>query len=162
MDRFGLRVLVRGLEQPAERLEAYRRARAYRLNPRALAAQFDEETRMARDEILAARDLLVHVDIPEEVTRASTLLIQNLGIDSLRAEITLFEAARAYAAADARTQVNITDIQTIAPLALRLRHSPFMIQYFHDQQQEEQRLTAQLNAVMDAGTKTIEEGNHGE
>ncbi len=35
LDRFGLRVIVRGLENPAERLEAYRRVQAYLTSPRA-------------------------------------------------------------------------------------------------------------------------------
>jgi hypothetical protein len=39
------------------------------------------------------------VDIPREVSWRHQL-VQKLGIDSLRAEITMFEAARAYAAAD--------------------------------------------------------------
>ena len=34
LDRFGLRVVVRGLEDPTERLEAYRRVQAYQGSPR--------------------------------------------------------------------------------------------------------------------------------
>jgi magnesium chelatase subunit I len=40
MDRFGLRVIVRGLPDPEERLKAYRRVQAYQTNPRQTAAQF--------------------------------------------------------------------------------------------------------------------------
>ncbi len=54
-DRFGLRIIVRGLEKIDDRLEAYRRSRAYRLNPRATVGQYAEDTEMARDEIQAAR-----------------------------------------------------------------------------------------------------------
>ena len=60
-----------------------------------------------------------------------------MGIDSLRAEITWFEAARAYSAADGRTQVSPDDLQIVAPMCLRLRRSAFMSEYFTNQQGEE-------------------------
>lgn len=148
MDRFGLRVLVRGLPATDDRLEAYRRARAYRLNPRATVAQFSQETGLVRDEIQAARDRLPAVSIPKAVEQAGVRMIQQLGIDSLRAEMTLFEAARACAAADVRDAVSLEDLQLIAPLALRLRQSPFMSGYLQQQEQEEQRLQDTLRAVI--------------
>src|SRR5574338_1522903 len=43
LDRFGLRVIVRGLETAEQRLEAYRRVQAYLANPRAMTAQFSDE-----------------------------------------------------------------------------------------------------------------------
>lgn len=140
MDRFGLRVIVRGLEDPTERVEAYQRARAYRVNPRAAVAQFQPETLVARDEIQAARTLLGRVEIPASVTKAGTTIIQEMRIDSLRAEITLFEAARALAAADARAQVSLDDLRLVAPMALRLRRSEFMVDYFEHRRKEEDEL----------------------
>ncbi|HMN60698.1 MAG TPA: hypothetical protein PJ988_10065, partial [Anaerolinea sp.] len=77
---------------------------------------------------------------PPQVARAGTRLIHRFEVDSLRAEITLFEAARAYAAADARTLVTLDDLKVVAPLALRLRRSKFMIKYFKDQKQEDQEV----------------------
>jgi len=162
MDRFGLRVLVRGLQDPQDRLEAYRRSRAYRLNPRAAVAQFTDETQLAREEIQAARDLLPVVEIPAEVSVACAHLIQRLGIHSLRAEITLFEAARSLAAADARSSVSIEDLQTVAPLALRLRQSPFMLQYFNQQEQEERLLNETFSALQKNDKPSDEEVKHGE
>lgn len=140
MDRFGLRVIVHGLEDPAERVEAYQRSRAYRVNPRAAVAQFQPETLLARDEIQSARNLLERVEIPPAVTQAGTALIQEMHIDSLRAEITLFESARALAAADARAQVSLDDLRVVAPMALRLRRSEFMVDYFEHRRKEEDEL----------------------
>jgi magnesium chelatase subunit I len=140
MDRFGLRVIVRGLESGAERLEAYRRSRAYRMNARATVAAYAAETAIARDEIQSARDLLPEVELPENVAEIGIRLIQALKIDSLRAEQTLFESARAFAAADARTTVLPSDISVVAPISLRLRRSPFMTQYFQLQSQEDAEL----------------------
>jgi magnesium chelatase subunit I len=148
MDRFGLRVIAQGLKSPDERREAYHRSRAYRVNPRATVAQFADATTMAHDEIEAARELLPQVTIPREVELAGAHLIQALGIDSLRAEITLFEAARGYTAADGRKETNLADLKAVAPMALRLRQSPFMLQYFKDQNKEEYQLKEFLDAMI--------------
>src|SRR5512147_2066691 len=43
-DRFGLRVVIHGLTKEADRLEVYRRAQAYRLNPYAVATEWWTET----------------------------------------------------------------------------------------------------------------------
>jgi magnesium chelatase subunit I len=158
MDRFGLRVLVRGLDNEQDRQEAYRRARDYRLNPRATVAQFAHQTSLAREEIAAARALLPEVIVPPEVEQAGTRLVLRLGIDSLRAELTLFEAARGLAAADGRRAVLWDDLRTVAPLALRLRQTSFMIQYFQRQAEEEQRLLA----LLDETAHPAKEPDHGQ
>ncbi len=158
MDRFGLRVIVEGLKTPDERLAAYHRSRAYRLNPRATGQQFADATGLARDEIQAARDLLQEVVIPPAVELAGTTLVQRVGIDSLRAEITLFEAARAYAAADGRTETSLADLRIVAPMALRLRQSSFMIKYFKDQNEEETQLSSMLDEII----PPVEEKQNGE
>ncbi len=155
MDRFGLRVAVRGLDNLEERVEAYRRTRGYRLNPRAVVAQYSQETAQAREEIINARELLPNVEIPTAVAQAGAALIHRYQVNSLRAEITMFEAARAYAAADARTTVSLDDVKVVAPLALRLRRSQFMIKYFKDQKQEDQ----EINQLLDEFTGSTEESH---
>jgi magnesium chelatase subunit I len=144
-DRFGLRVPVRGLSEPDQRLEAYRRVQSYQVNPRRTVAEYAAETAVLRDEIQAARDALPHVSLPDPVARLGLEAIRELQIDSLRAEITLFEAARAYATADGRSEVCELDLQETAPLALRGRRSTFMVEFFSDQQAEE----AEIHSVLD-------------
>ena len=144
MDRFGLRVIVRGLADSEERLEAYKRVHAYQSNPRQTAAQFAGETATAQTEIQAARDLLPQVTLPDEIARLGLSLVEQLQIDSLRAEITLFEAARAHAIADGRLEVSAPDLYTVAPMALRLRRSAFITDYMDKQNAEEQELAAIL------------------
>jgi magnesium chelatase subunit I len=146
-DRFGLRLMVSGLTGAAERMEAYRRVRAYQTNRRQLIVQFAVETDLARQEIQEARRLLPQVQLGEEVARQGLALVDRLKIDSLRAEITLFEAARAYAAADARTQVELQDLRRMALMALRLRRSDFMTQYLQQIHNEDTEIEAALQAV---------------
>jgi magnesium chelatase subunit I len=137
MDRFGLRVIVRGLTERDERLEAYRRVQAYIINPRKTVAAFAPETSLLREDIQAARAALSRVILPDEIAQQGLKIIQELHIDSLRAEITLFESARAYTAADGRLEVLASDLQEVAPMALRARRSDFMVDFFSNQGQEE-------------------------
>ncbi len=147
MDRFGLRLVLRGLQDPAERLEAYRRARFYLRNPRSLIAQYALETSVARAEVQHARELLDQVILPDEVASLGLAMIKKLEIDSLRAEITMFEAARAYAAADNRLEVMPSDLHQVAAMALRLRRSVFMDSFLAEQQQEEAAIAESLQQI---------------
>jgi magnesium chelatase subunit I len=146
LDRFGLRVIVRGLENVEERLEAYRRVQAYLANPRRMIGQFAEEMEAAASEIRIARERVRKVAIPDRVANPAIELVQRMGIDSLRAEITWFESARAYTAADGREEVEISDLAEVAPMALRLRRSHFMNEYFKGQIGEEKELSTLLNS----------------
>jgi magnesium chelatase subunit I len=158
MDRFGLRVIARGLQDSYERQDAYERVREYIHHPLQLIKQYAPETDMAREEIQSARELLEKVLLPKEVARAGIHLIQSFQIDSLRAEITLFEAARAYAAADSRIEVSLNDLRIVAPMALRLRRSPFMIEFFKQQIQEENELKNILDSVLPETNNKLKPG----
>lgn len=146
LDRFGLRVIVRGLESSQERLEAYRRVQAYLANPRRMLGQFAAEMEAAAAEIRTARERVPRVVIPDKVANPAIELVQRMGIDSLRAEITLFESARAYAAADGREEVITGDLIQVAPMALRLRRSHFMTDFFKGQISEEKELASLLGS----------------
>jgi magnesium chelatase subunit I len=147
LDRFGLRVIVKGLEKPDERLEAYRRVRSYLTSPRQMSAGYAEEMSAAATEIQAARQRLQKVALPNKVAKPAIKLVQKMGIDSLRAEITWFEAPRAYAAADGREAVTPEDLHAVAPMALRLRRSQFMNEYFSNQKGEEEEMEKLLGTL---------------
>ncbi len=153
MDRFGLRVVVRGLMAREDRLEIYRRVSAFRSNPKAFLRQWAGVMAEARTEIENARDLLKQVALTEQALDLGLTLVRELDIDSHRAEFTLFEAARAYAAADGRTQADVGDVQAVAAMALRQRRSEFMVQFAQQQQAEDetirQHAAAKRNAQKD-------------
>jgi magnesium chelatase subunit I len=83
---------------------------------------------------------LPKVEVGEDSRDLGLRLVQHLQIDSNRAEITLFEAARAHAAADERDLVTPEDVQAVALLALRQRRSEALSQYFTEQEAEDQKL----------------------
>ena len=144
LDRFGLRVVTRGLASRDERLEAYRRTVAYKTSPRRVIQDFAEATDIVREEIAAARDAMPGVGLSPQAERFGLRLIESLGIDSLRAEITLFEAAKAHAMADGRHRATPADVRSVAPMTLRLRRSAFMKDFFSSQAREEKELTRLL------------------
>ena len=144
LDRFGLRVMVHGLENVEERLEAYRRVQAYLANPREMIGQFSVEMEAAASEIRSARERVRKVVMPDAIANPAIQLVQRMGIDSLRAEITWFESARAYTAADGRDEVTPDDLKAVAPMALRLRRSQFMNEYFKGQLGEEKEMNTLL------------------
>jgi magnesium chelatase subunit I len=156
MDRFGLRVVVKGLESKEDRMEAYQRSLAYKENNWAFSAQYAQATNLFKEEIQAGRERLPKVKLPDEIAQAGLDLIERLGLDSLRSEITLFEAARAHAVADARDEVNLEDLRMVAPMALRLRRSQFINQYIEDQSTEAEELETAINDLIPASERDKE------
>jgi magnesium chelatase subunit I len=151
LDRLGLRVWVAPLDDRAQRLEVYRRARAFREDPAAFRARYVDELARLRQEVIAAREILPHVTIASAAEEFALGCIQALNIPSHRAEITLLEAARARVAADYRTEVTIEDVRIVAPLALRQRRSSRLEAYAEQVAVEDRTIAAALEQVGAAG-----------
>lgn len=151
MDRFGLRVNARGLMATDERLEVYQRVRAYRQNPNAFVRQWENETAIVRDEILMARERLHATTLADDAITLGLRLVNELDIDSHRAEYTMFEAARAHAASDGREVGTIDDIRAVAPMALRQRRSEFMVNFFEAQAAEDAQIRERIDALSQTG-----------
>lgn len=151
MDRFGLRVNVRGLMDTEERAEIYERVRLYRRNPSKFIRDWEAETAATQDDVLIARELLKDTVIEPEAFHMGLELVKKLDIDSHRAEYTMFEAARAYTAADGRTKVTIDDVRAVAPMALRQRRSEFMVNFFETQEEEDN----QIRKIFDEMTEEV-------
>jgi magnesium chelatase subunit I len=145
MDRFGLRVPVQGLQEPADRLEVYQRVRRYQGSRRRFLVEWAEVTAQAREEIILARELLKETELSELAIEVGLRLVNSLGIDSHRAEYAMFEAARAHAAADGRDVADVRDIRAVAPMALRQRRSPFMADFFVRQSEEDLSIRDQID-----------------
>jgi len=147
LDRFGLRVIVEGLEDPDERLEAYHRSIAHRNNPRQFIELHRQATEQIRSELQVARDGLKNVELSKPAEKYGLQLIHEMGIHSLRAEITLFEAARAHAIADGREVAVEEDIDKTARMALRLRRSAYILEYLESQVQEDEEIAKLLRTL---------------
>jgi magnesium chelatase subunit I len=150
LDRLGLRVWVAPLAERAQRLEVYRRARAFRENSEAFRARFVDEMARLKQEVVAARELLPHVTIAPAAEEFALDCIQALNIPSHRAEITLLEAVRARVAADYRAEATIEDVRKVAPLALRQRRSVRLEAYAEQVAVEDRSIAEAMAAVSPA------------
>ncbi len=150
MDRFGLRVVVRGLDDPEERFEAYEQSLRFRKDSESLSAEFAAATLELAAEIQKAADLLPSVEISVEAKTAGLEIVRKAKIESGRAEIAMFEAARAHAAADSRNIATPADVQAVALLALRQRQSPKLAEFFATQQVEDENLKGLIDSENEA------------
>ncbi|MEM7331583.1 MAG: magnesium chelatase [Chloroflexota bacterium] len=141
MDRFGLRALVTGLEDEEMRYRVYEHAMMYQSNAAHFASLFASNTLDLAQEVEDARARLPNVTIEEDAKKMGLMLIKSMKIDSNRAEITLFEAARAHAAADEREVATVQDIKAVALLSLRQRQSDELDSFMDKQSKEDEALT---------------------
>lgn len=152
-DRFGLRVLVRGVRSPEERMDIYRRSIEYKNKPFRFVSMWMAETEDAMLEVTEARKRLPKVTFAAGVEKEAIGWIEALKIDSHRAEMTLFEAGRALAAADGRLEVTLDDLRIIAPMALRQRQTEIASDYFEVQDEEDNRIKAVISETAPKAAK---------
>ncbi|MCE7027455.1 magnesium chelatase ATPase subunit I [Jiella avicenniae] len=126
LDRFGLSVEVKTPQDLATRIQVVKRRDAFERDPAGFAAEYEAANAEVRDTILAARDRLNDVAVPDESLEKAAQLSIRLGTDGLRGELTLMRAARAFAALRGDSVVGWSHLAALAPLALshRLRRDP--------------------------------------
>lgn len=126
LDRFGLSVEVKTPTDLDIRIDVVRRRDEFERDPVRFAARWQRDEAKLRRRILAARDRLSQVTVPDAVLRQAAELCLALGVDGLRGELTLMRAARALAALEGEDSVDINQLRRVAPSALRhrLRRNP--------------------------------------
>lgn len=147
MDRFGLRALARGLDDADLRYQAYQNAMQYHQHPLRFAGMYAEATLALAEEIQQACHRLPGVEIGGAARTLGLQIIEQLHIDSNRAEITLFEAARAHAAADERDCVEPADILAVAKLSLRQRQNVQTRSFLQAQAEEDGMIDETLSQL---------------
>jgi magnesium chelatase subunit I len=126
LDRFGLSVEVRTPTDVATRIDVVRRRDAFERDPAGFTAQWEAENERVRQRIVAGRQRLTDVQVPDAALERAAELCMKLGTDGLRGELTLMRAARALAALDGDAVVGDAHLRRIAAPALRhrLRRNP--------------------------------------
>ncbi|MEX1176892.1 MAG: magnesium chelatase subunit D family protein [Nitriliruptor sp.] len=127
LDRFGLTVEVVAPHDPTQRAEVVRRRLAYESDPDAFATRFAGDEGQLADRIVAARDRLPEVVLPESWLTRIVEVCAALEVDGLRADIVTARAAVALAAWRGAGSVAREDVRTACLLALphRRRRGPF-------------------------------------
>ncbi len=127
LDRFGLAVDVAGLADPRDRAEVVRRRIAHEADPAAFAARWAVEEAELSARLARARGLLARVVLGDDLLDLIARLCLDVGVDGLRADLTIYKAACALAAWEERLVVAPEDVRAAAELALphRRRRQPF-------------------------------------
>lgn len=126
LDRFGLSLEVRTPTELATRVEVVRRRDAYERDPDAFVARWKAEDSKIRRRLVAARERLASVTVPDRTLERAAELCMRLGTDGLRGELTVMRAARAVAALEGDATVSDSHLKRVAASALRhrLRRDP--------------------------------------
>ena len=126
LDRFGLSVTVSTPTDLQERMEVIRRRDKFESDPEQFCETWAKEESAVRDNIVAARDKLADIKVPDEILEQCARLCLALQTDGLRGELTLIRTSRALAALEGSTEVEARHIARIAKPSLRhrLRRNP--------------------------------------
>jgi magnesium chelatase subunit I len=126
LDRFGLSVEVRTPKDLPTRIDVVRRRDEFERDPGAFNEKWSRKDSSVRRRVLAARERVAGISVPDEILEKSAALCMRLGTDGLRGELTLMRAARAIAALEGADTVTLGHLRQIAPPALRhrLRRDP--------------------------------------
>ncbi|WP_291424615.1 VWA domain-containing protein [Deinococcus sp.] len=124
LDRFGLCADVLAPLDPVQRAEIMRRRISFETDAATFAAQWQGAQEQLREQLRTGRTLAAQVHLPGEFLTRIAELTGAAGVRSLRADLVLHRAARAYAALEGRLQVQWSDVEAVAPLVLNHRRDP--------------------------------------
>ncbi len=126
LDRFGLGVEVAAPVQPSERAEIVRRRLAYEADPVAFAVRFADDDANVAASIVAARERLPSVRLPERELDRIVRACAEIGVDGMRGDVVTARTARVLAALDGVEEVDAEHVRRAAHLALvhRRRRDP--------------------------------------
>lgn len=126
LDRFGLSVFVSTPTDIKERIEVIRRRDQFESDAEAFGRQWSDDEATLRGQIVAARERVGQVRVPDAIMEDCAKLCVALQTDGLRGELTLIRTARALAALDGDDTVSAKHIVRVSLPALRhrLRRNP--------------------------------------
>ncbi|MEU4762841.1 putative cobaltochelatase [Actinosynnema sp. NPDC023794] len=154
LDRFGLTVAVRASRDVPTRTEVVRRRLAYEADPDGFAARWAEADQELARRIVAARDRLADVVLPDAELRRISGICAAFEVDGMRADLVVARTATAHAAWRGADEVAEEDVEAAVRLALphRKRRDPF------DEPGLEEE---QLNDALQQGAEAAQEPEDG-
>lgn len=118
LDRFGLYVEAEGEKDAETRMEIMKRRLNFERDPAAFCAKYAEDTELLRTRIQKAAAFLPRVAVTKNALQLAASLAADAFCAGQRGEMIVIQTARAIAALDMRTTLNISDIRTAAEYAL--------------------------------------------
>nr|UAD87746.1 Mg chelatase subunit e [Gracilaria textorii] len=121
LDRFGMHAEIRTVKEPSLRVKIVEQRSKFDSNPYVCLQEFQEEQDKLKSSIVTAQDRLSNVTIDYDLRVKISEVCGTLDVDGLRGDIVTNRAAKALAAYNNRTNVDIDDIKTVIKLCLRHR-----------------------------------------
>ncbi len=123
LDRFGLFVNISEHLNPQERVKAVKQRLAFDDNPALFIESVSRQQQQLHDELICAQALLTTVVIEDSEQLKIAEICAASGAEGLRADITLQRAAKAQAAWQGETRVNIQHINAVEEFVLAHRRN---------------------------------------
>ena len=121
LDRFGLFVEIKTLDNLDDRIEIVRRRQGFEQDPAGFCSQAETLEEELRCKLKTALTRISRVNVSGELLRAIAELCLRLEVAGHRGELTLYRSARALAAWQGRDAVLPEDIRRVAVMSLRHR-----------------------------------------
>lgn len=146
LDRFGICVEVKGIQDPEARARIIRQRLAFEVDPRGFLAAQDQALSELRSQVVQAQALLPRVQVGEAELGLAVRLALAFKTEGHRADLTTVRVASALAALAGRTAISLADVKRGALLALRHR----LAAPLEDEDLDPAQLTEQVEAVAQA------------
>jgi magnesium chelatase subunit I len=121
LDRFGMHAEIRTVRDPETRVRVVEERSYFDQNPEECLAANAEQLGVLKKNILDAQELLPNVELDYEFRVKISQVCGSLDVDGLRGDIVTNRAAKAYAAYNNRSKVELEDIEKVIVLCLRHR-----------------------------------------
>lgn len=124
LDKFGLYVNAESSHDVLERVNIIKKRLEYEKNPVKFSDKYSEEEKLLMENIFAAKEKLKFIKVSKQIMNIAVKFVEEANCLGNRAEIILLETAKAVAALDKRTYLNIDDLKEAATFALPHRTNP--------------------------------------
>lgn len=121
LDRFGMHAQVGTVKDPELRVQIVEERSRFDQNPQAFRITYQTSQQRLRSQIDQARSLLPEVSIQHDFKIKISQICAELNVDGLRGDIVTNRAAKALAAFEGKTEVEIQHISKVITLCLRHR-----------------------------------------
>ena len=121
LDRFGMHAEIRTVRDPETRVRVVEERSNFDQNPEQCLKENAEQLEELKKQVSDAQELLPNVVLDYEYRVKISQVCGSLDVDGLRGDIVTNRAAKAYAAYNGRTKVELDDIEKVIVLCLRHR-----------------------------------------
>lgn len=121
LDRFGMHAEIHTVKEPDLRVKIVEERTAFDGDPQVYLGTCVAEQQRLREQIVAARERLSQVSLDRDLQVKISQVCSQLDVDGLRGDIVTNRAAKALAAFEGRSYVEVEDIRRVVSLCLRHR-----------------------------------------